>query len=63
MPLFNVRASELLHGVIYPPFIALWNRLRNLTGRQERAQKATDDKAAAGKRQQHKDLWKESHGR
>jgi hypothetical protein len=60
---YSVAASELLTRVVYPPFVSLWNGLRNLTGRQRRLEKSADDKTAAADRRRHKDLWKESHDR
>jgi hypothetical protein len=63
MSMFTVGASEFLRRAVYPPFVSLWTSLRNLTGRQTRADKKVEDKAAAGRRRDHKELWKESHGR
>jgi hypothetical protein len=60
---FTVAASELLSQVVYPPFVSVWNGLRNLTGRQGRLQRTADDKAAASERRRHKNLWKHSHDR
>jgi hypothetical protein len=63
MGYFSVGASEFLRRAVYPPFVALWSLLRNVTGRERRKQKAEDASAKAGDKRRHMDLWKESHDR
>lgn len=63
MGYFSVGASELLRRLVYPPFVAMWNGVRNLTGRQRRKQTAVDDAAKAVDKRRHMDRWHESHDR
>jgi hypothetical protein len=63
MSFFTVGPAEVLRRTIYPPFVSLWNALRNLTGRQARRQKAADAKAATAAKYRQKTIWKNAQDR
>jgi hypothetical protein len=63
MGYFSVGAREVLQRAVFPPFVALWSALRNLTGRQRRKDAAAGDRVKAEDKRRHMDRWKESHDR
>lgn len=54
----SVGLSETLNRYVYPPFTALWSRLRSVTGRERRQVKHADAANKSAEKQRRKSLWK-----
>jgi hypothetical protein len=63
MSYFSVGASETLTRFVYPPFVALWGKVRGLSGRDRRRTGNAGSAAKSAENQRRKNLWKESHDR
>ena len=60
MSYLSVGVSETLTRYVYPPFVAIWSRVRSITGRERRQVRHADSAAKSAEKQRRKTLWKDA---
>ena len=63
MSYLSVGVSETLTRYVYPPFVALWSRVRSIAGRERRQVRHADSAAKSVEKKRRKTLWKDARER